>query len=163
MYQDNVFVKVSGDLFLREDVLSWLKILSQRKSVVVCVGGGTQINNAFRLKGFPVAKHGPLGRQTNCSEERVLAKSILEKNRGKMIQEFKKRKINSLVIIPVLKIGKVLCHVNGDTMILTSYIGFDELFVLTLEDRVFDKILQFKGLHKIKVVGFPELTSQHHP
>ncbi len=79
MSRKNCFIKISGDM-LSNDVLHWIKELSQKYFVVVCVGGGTQINEAFVVAGLPVREFGPLGRETESLEEKQLARDILEKN-----------------------------------------------------------------------------------
>ena len=70
MSRKNCFIKISGDM-LSDDVLHWIKELSQEYFVIVCVGGGTQINEAFTTAGLPVREFGPLGRETENLEEKV--------------------------------------------------------------------------------------------
>jgi hypothetical protein len=57
-------------------------------------------------------------------------------------------------------IGDVECHINGDTMLLTSYVGFDRLYAITTENRVELKKKMFDGLPKIQIIGFPEKHKQ---
>ncbi|MCX6721410.1 MAG: hypothetical protein NT026_02300 [Candidatus Staskawiczbacteria bacterium] len=155
MGRKNAFVKISGDLHQRSDVIEWIRRLSAEYFVVVLVGGGTQINEAFKKAGFPVRKHGPLGRETESLEESQLARDILERNQEIVQDLLAERGVMATVIIPVLDIGSVLCHINGDIFIQTAYLGFDKIFVLTYEDRVKDKKRMLKKYPKIQVMGFP--------
>jgi hypothetical protein len=166
MAKPNAFVKISGSLSKKKkEVIEWLKNISKQYFLVICPGGGEQINEAFKARGFKV-KFGPLGRITDSLEEKQLARNVLEKNRA-MIQDLvDEAGINARVIIPVDEIATVLCHVNGDVKLLAAYNGFDKLFILTEKDRVKKKKLWVKkvakvfeviekgGLDKIEVVGF---------
>lgn len=158
MSRKNCLVKFSGDVFLRDDVVDWLKTLTNKYFVVVCVGGGTQINDAFAKKGFPVGEFGPLGRGTKSFEERQLARDILEMNQCGLQDRFAELGVYPTVVIPVFYIGDVLCHVNGDQYVLTAYHGFHAIYVVTTNDRVSKKAEFFAPYEKIKVVGFPLVT-----
>jgi hypothetical protein len=149
----NCFVKVSGDMF-DDRVLNWIKRLGEEYFVVVCVGGGTQINEAFRQAGFPIRKFGPLGRPTDTLEEKQLARSVLEKNQLEVQERLAKLNAYVSVVIPVVEIGTVLCHVNGDQYLLTAYNGFDILYVVTTLDRLEKKKEQFAPYPKIQAIGF---------
>ena len=152
--KENVFVKISGDLIKRSDVLEWIRSLSIDHFVVVCSGGGTQINKAFEEKGI-LTVFGPLGREIERFEDRQLARELLERNQGEIQDLLWESNIPAAVVIPVLDIGSVLCHVNGDIFVLAAYLGFDRLYVLTLEERVAKKREEFKAYPKIEVIGFP--------
>ena len=149
----NCFVKVSGDMFDNR-VLNWIKELGEEYFVVVCVGGGTQINEAFRQAGFPIRKFGPLGRPTDSLEEKQLARSVLEKNQLEVQERLAGLKAFVSVVIPVVEIGTVICHVNGDQYLLTAYNGFDILYVVTTLDRLEKKKEQFAPYPKIQAIGF---------
>ena len=151
-----VFVKVSGDLFYRPDVIEWIRKLAAEYYVVILVGGGTQINEAFEEAGFEVGEHGPLGRETKNLEEKQLARDILEVNKDVLQDLLALRGISAYVEKPVWEVAGVLCHINADIFTLAVYHGFDKLFVLTLESRVQAKKLELERYPKIEVVGFPE-------
>lgn len=53
MARRKIFVKVSGDEYLNPAFRTWIKELSERSWVVICVGGGTQINEEFARADFP--------------------------------------------------------------------------------------------------------------
>ncbi len=154
MGRKNALVKVSGDLCEREDVLEWIRKISAEYFTVILVGGGTQINEAFRKAGFKVTKHGPLGRETESLKESQLARDVLEENQEKIQDLLATRGMMASVVIPVLEIGSVLCHINGDIYILTAYNGFDRIFVLTYENRIKEKKRAFRKYPKIAIVGF---------
>ena len=123
--------------------------------MVICVGGGLQINREFKRRGIP-RDFGPLGRRNKTFREKQLARNILEKNQIKVQDFLAKKGITAVVIIPVLDLGSVLCHVNGDTLVEVAYIGFDDLFVITTEVRKADKEKDFGNLRRVQVIGFPK-------
>ena len=153
MSRKNCLVKVSGDMF-NNDMLQWIKTLSQKYFVVVCVGGGTQINEAFAKANLPVGNFGPLGREANSFEERQLARDILEKNQAEIQDRLDEIGARVSVVLPVLDIGSVLCHVNGDQFVITAYHGFDVLYVVTTYQRANKKKEFFAPYPKVKVVEF---------
>lgn len=155
MARKTVLVKVSGDLCHREDVLKWIKARTEGYFVVICVGGGTQINQAFIEHGLTVDEHGPLGRATETFQEKQIARDILEVNQAKVQDLLSDKRISASVVIPVLDIGTVLCHVNGDIFVLAAYHGYDRIYVATLQDRANKKRQEFARYPKIEVVVFP--------
>lgn len=153
MSRQNCFVKISGDM-LNDDTIQLIETLSKEYFVVVCVGGGTQINNAFREAGHPVEKFGPLGRETKTLEQKQLARDVLEDNQAQIQDRLADRGVYASVVIPVIEVGTVLCHVNGDQYVLAAYHGFDKLCVVTEKSKVNEKKKFFSNFEKIKVVGF---------
>jgi acetylglutamate kinase len=149
----NLFVKVSGDLSLSPAFIEYLRTVTTSYFTVICVGGGTQINESLQQKGIVPGPHGPMGRELPTFELRQTARDVLEKNQSDLQDKLASLGINAVVIIPVLDLGSVLCHVNGDEMVKTAYIGFDQLVVVTTADRVAKKSEEFTGLSKIKVIG----------
>lgn len=154
MSRRNCLVKLSGDA-IQDNVLAWVGELARDRFVVVCAGGGTQINQAFVAAGFPTGAFGPLGRETKSFPERQLARDVLERNQAEIQDRLAAAKIHAVVVIPVLEIGTVLCHVNGDQFVLSAYLGFDEVFVVTAPKRVATKRELFAPYEKITVVSFP--------
>jgi len=165
MAKPNAFVKVSGNLIEKDEVLEWLKGVTREYYTVVCIGGGEQINEAFKQQGFNI-KFGPLGRITETLEQKQLARDVLENNQAVIQDLLDDKGISARVIIPVDDVATVLCHVNGDVKILSAYNTFDKLYVLTSKDRVekkriwleqiarcFESIEKGK-LDKIEVIGF---------
>ncbi len=151
--KQKAFFKVSGDLFISSGFLRILKKLSEDYDLTICVGGGRQINQIFQSKGLTLTKHGPLGRELKLLKDKILAKNILNKNKFILQKKLKEMKIHGEVIIPVIMIGSVLCHVNGDQFVRTAYIGFDKLFVITTPDRKKKKENEFKTLaSKVKIL-----------
>jgi len=165
MVKPNAFVKISGNLIEEEGVIEWLREVSRRYSLVILIGGGEQINAAFRKRGFNI-KFGPLGRVTESLEERQLARDVLEKNQALIQDMIDKEEISARVVIPVRDIATVLCHVNGDVEVMAAYNGFDRIFLLTLKDKAEKKrlwvekvaeifeVIEKGKLDKIEVIGF---------
>ena len=150
----SVFVKVSGDICDSPEFITWLRGVSANHFVVVCVGGGTQINEAMEKAGVPRTPHGPLGRELPTFELRQLARNVLEQNRDRLQDKLKEEEISAQVIVPALDVGTVLCHVNGDEFIRIAYLGFDQLYLITTVNRVETKTKEFAFLTKVKVLGF---------
>lgn len=174
MAKPNAAVKLSGNLIGREDVIAWIRELSQTYSVRICTGGGEQINAEFKQRGWPI-KFGPLGRITRNNEERQVARDVLENNAADVEDFLDKEDVNARVFIPVLdhEVGDVLSHVNGDVQVFALHNGYDKVFVVTLESRVEKKRRFFERmwalfveygadgidaseLSKIEVVGFSD-------
>ncbi len=156
MARKTALVKMTGDLAdLRPDVIEWIRALSQKYFVVICTGGGTRISELFNERGIPFT-FGPLGREIGSFEGRQLARDVLEINQAEIQDRLAVEGITATVIVPVLDVGSVLCHVNGDTFVLTAYLGYDAIYVLTLESRKERKKNDFEKYPKVEVVGFPD-------
>lgn len=154
MKKEVVFVKVSGDLFTSPDFISRLKVIEKNaQHLVICVGGGTQINKALQQAGFKIKKHGPLGRALVTNEERQIAKDVLNMNAAKLRDLISAFALSIEVIIPIFCIGSILCHVNGDEFVKTVYHGFDRIYIFTTKDRVTKKAREFNHLQKVKIIG----------
>lgn len=146
---------MSGDaLDITDKQIEWLKVLLVKSHVVIVVGGGTQINTIFKERGFPVKEFGPLGRDDLDFEQRQLARDILEKNQAELQDRLSGLDMHLTVEIPVVQVGSVLCHVNGDQYVKTAYNGFDKIYVVTTKDRIEKKKEEFTKYPKIEVVGF---------
>jgi len=154
MPRKTAFIKVSGDLYNSPRFIAALRALTRTFFVVICVGGGTQINRALRKAGIKPVKHGPLGRQAKSFRERQIARDVLEKNQARLQDALARKGILATVIIPVLDVGSVLCHVNGDQMVRTVYLGFDHIFIITTPKRRAKKAEEFKDLPKVRVLAF---------
>jgi len=155
----NAFIKISGDLFERPDVLEWIKKhIALKYYTVICVGGGTQINQAFKEKGYPLGKYSELGRSINMEDikQQRLAHNILLDNQSRLQDLIHEIGVLANVVIPFENIGGVECHKNGDIMVFDAYHGFHKLYVFTLEERVATKKKIFVKFDKIEIVGFPE-------
>lgn len=149
----NLFIKVSGDMCDQTNFFNYLKEMATKFFTVICVGGGTQINDALAERGIEAGPHGPMGRELPNFELRQLARDVLEKNQCRLQDKLAILGIRAVVIIPTLEIGSVLCHVNGDQMVRTAYIGFDKLVVITTTERVEKKSKEFSSLPKVEVIG----------
>jgi hypothetical protein len=154
--RETVLVKLTGDLAeLRPDVLDWLRPLAKEYFVVICTGGGTRISERCKIEGIPF-EFGPLGRELTTFPGKQMARDELENNQAEIQDKLALERIPATVIIPVLDIGSVLCHVNGDQFVKTAYLGFNKIYVLTLNSRLEKKKEELAALPKIEVVGFPD-------
>lgn len=154
MPRKNCLVKISGDMLSHGQARGLIKKLSRKHFVVVCVGGGTQISQAFKKAGLPSGKFGLLGRETETFKERKIARDVLEKNQTEIQDQLALIGIYVNVAIPVLDIGTVLCHINGDQFVLAAYQGFDIIYIITTKKRVAEKKKAFAAYKKIQVVGW---------
>lgn len=154
MSKKNCLIKLSGDV-IQGNLLAWIGGLARDRFVVVCAGGGTQINQAFAKAGFSVGVHGPLGRETKTLAERQLARDVLEQNQAEIQDRLAEAGIQATVVVPVLEIGTVLCHINGDQFVLSAYHGFDEIYVVTASERKAKKKKFFAPYEKVRVVSLP--------
>lgn len=149
----NAFVKVSGDEFLNPAFLKWVRKKSKKMYTVICVGGGTQINRAFARRGFPVKKRGPMGRETKTLKQRQLQRNVLEENQVKLQDWLASIGIFVAVEIPIVIIATVLCPNDGDQMVRTAYLGFDELYIVTTTiERAKNKANEFVHLPKVSIL-----------
>lgn len=153
MARKTALIKISGDLISRKEVIDKIREISKEYFTVITVGGGSQISEAFQNKGFPI-KFGPLGRETGSLEEKQLARDVLEKNQMEIQDFLAEEGITATAIIPFIDMASVLCPINGDIFVLAAYLGFDELYIFTLEEREEQKRKDFEKYQKIKVVGF---------
>jgi hypothetical protein len=145
-----VLIKISGDLNEDRTVLAFIAKKARNNFVVVICGGGTQINEEIEKGGFSI-HFGEHGRVTASLRERQIARDVLEDIQMKL----QNRLIGTGAYVekPVVEFGTVLCHINGDYAVEVAYLGFDEIFVFTLESRKKDKMKRFKDFPKIQVIG----------
>jgi hypothetical protein len=165
MAKPNGLSKIGGRLLKDPQVYKKLREDSRIYSMVVLPGGGGDINKAFRQRGWPI-KFGPLGRITETLEQRQVCRDILEVNQAIVQDQLDELGIEARVVIPVRYIGDVLCLENGDVTVISSYNGFDRIWVYTLQGIAEKKRLwlaqiakcfshiQEGELDKIEVVGF---------
>lgn len=153
MSRKTALIKISGDLVGNDKVIEKIRKIAIESFTVIILGGGTQISEAFEQRGFAV-DFGPLGRNTETLEQRQLARDVLERNQAETQDLLAEKGIVATVIIPVLDIGSVLCHVNGDVFLLSAYLGFDKLYVFTLKERMEAKRKEFEKYPKIEVIGY---------
>ncbi len=151
------FVKVSGDEFRNPGFHVWVAGLPKEDNITICVGGGTQINEEFARRGFPVRKHGPLGREAETPEQYQVATDVLTANATELsntlLLDFGVHARAIRTIMPILTIGGKSCHVNGDLMVCAAYLGYDKLFVITTKSRQKAKTMAFAHLPKVQVIA----------
>lgn len=158
MAERSFMIKTSGDLCRHPGFICMMEALHKdrrEKTITISVGGGKQINQAFRERGWPIEKHGPLGRELKSLEERQVAVEVLERNKKDLEKLLARRKIVATVIIPELRIGEKQCYLNGDTLVLATYLEYDELWVVTTHKRISAKQKMFGHLPKVKIMGLP--------
>jgi len=164
MPRKNALVKLSSDAYRLDVVHSWLDRESQRYFMVALIGGGTQINEALIVAGKPIGNFGPLGRELVGLPERQIARDRLEINEAEFQDLLATKEIHiGSVIKPVMDIGGVLCHQNGDLYVLNAYLSYDIIYVLTLDKRksekekYYERLGQALGgrLDKIHILGVP--------
>jgi len=146
----NVLIKASGDVTGNEEFIHFAAKKAKNNYVVVICGGGTQINAAFEKAGFKIIFDNH-GRVTETWEERKLARDILEIEEKKLQDKF----IGTGVTVkaPILDAGGVICPVNGDRQVKAYYLGFEEIYVFTLKERIENKKKFFDGFPKVEIIA----------
>ena len=147
------FVKVTGDRLNEPLFHDWLATLTKTHKVIVCVGGGTQINEEFDARGLPVKKHPLLGRDTDTEGLRV-AHTVLKNNKARLCAALRARGAKADILLPIVYMADELCHVDADLMVLNAYWGFETLYVVTTPERVAQKREQFSSLPKVHILSF---------
>ncbi|MCK4650402.1 hypothetical protein KAT36_04190 [Candidatus Pacearchaeota archaeon] len=146
----NILIKVSGDVIEKKEVLNFIRKKARENYVVVICGAGTKIGKVFDKKGCKI-KFNEHGRVTETFKERQIVRDVLEDEQRKLQDRLIGTGVS--VIIPIIKLGSVLCHINGDAYVKAGYLGFDEMYVFTLRDRIKGKEKIFNGFSKVKVIG----------
>lgn len=157
------FIKVSGDAVLKSnerllcEIIKWS--LTEGETVVMCIGGGTQITSTIRNYKF-----GKLGREIQGSIDQKIAEKILRQNAKYATKEmnlikrewFRQSRAsnNTTIISPIIKVGGIKCLINGDQLALASYHGFDKIFIITSDSRLNKKKRVFQPYGKIEVIPF---------
>ncbi len=134
----NAFVVISGSMIKDVNALDWIALLAEDYNVTVCVGGGQQINDSFRKNELPI-EFCPLGRICRTAGQKKMAAEILRQNRKEVKRQIKQRKAKTKLILPLLKIGKKICHVNTDVMALSAYVEYDRIFIITTRQKRWQK------------------------
>ena len=146
----NVLIKVSGDVINSDEFFDFAVDKAKKNYVVVICGAGTKIGKVLEERGYNT-RFNEHGRVTKTFEERKIARDVLEYEQRKLQDKFLGKGVD--VEIPVIKLGSILCHINGDSYVKASYLGFDEIYVFTLGDRVGKKKNIFNGYPKVKIIG----------
>jgi len=145
-----VLIKASGDILNNSKFVKFVKNKARNSQVVVICGGGTQISEALIKAGFKI-RYSHLGRVIKTEREEKIVKNVLEKEKRNLQNLINNKKVE--VIIPILKSGTVECHINADNLVKAYYLGFDNIYVFTLKDRVKTKKEVFKRYPKVKILG----------
>lgn len=151
MKAKNVLFKVSGDLVNNTRFQEFVIEKAKDNYVVVICGGGRQINKTLKKNGIKPYYNGNGARVTKSLKERDLQREVLWKVRDKLINVFIGKGV--WVVSPFIEVAAVECPINGDDMVIACYLGFDEVYVFTLNDRIMKKNQLFRKFKKIKVIG----------
>ncbi len=137
MAKQTALIKCSGSLLGNWEAFHFMHGKQAQYALRVVCGGGEQINNLFRERGWPI-HFGPMGRICEDFEQRLAAENILKFNAAELEDRLDDAQVNASVITPVFdkEVGGVTCHVNGDLLPLICYNGFDKIFVLTKQSEV---------------------------
>lgn len=146
----NVLIKASGDVIDRQEVFDFAREKARNNHTVLVCGAGTKIGEALTKKGY-VPRFNEHGRITETFEERKIARDVLEYEQRRQQDRF----IGTGVEVekPLMEVGSVLAPINGDTYVKAAYLGFDEIYIFTLKDRVSTKEDVFRGYDKTEIRG----------
>lgn len=145
-----ILIKVSGDLSNHKKFLRFARLKTSEGKVVVICGAGTKINKRFKKEGFDI-KFDRHGRVLQSLREHQIVKKVLIEEKQKLKERLRDEKIS--VKIPLINLDEIECHVNADKLVRTYYLGFDEIYVFTLKDRMNKKDEYFKNYEKVEVIG----------
>jgi len=145
----NVLIKASGDVFESKAFKYFVAQKATESFVVIVVGGGTEISKRLEAAGYTITFDDVHGRITKSWEERKIARDVLEENAKKLQDDLVGT--GAFVVPSIIDIAGVTCHINGDNYIKSAYLGFDELYVFTTENRLKAKSKIFRGYQKVKI------------
>ena len=127
-------VKISGDVTDKEDLYKELSFINKQYDLFVMCGAGTAITAKLRENKIPFKFEG--GERVIKSEKgRELAYDVLEEKRSFAEGELLKWGVMATVCSPVMKFGKKICHINGDSFVRMTHRNFDKVFIFTLKGR----------------------------
>ena len=144
-----ILIKVSGDVSRNREFLDFANKKSSKGKVVIICGAGTQINNVLSKKGFEI-RFGKHGRIIESLKEHKIIKKVLEDEKDKL-----KEKLNNEIYIkiPLIKVDSIECDINADKLVKTYYLGFDEIYIFTIKERIKSKENYFKEYPKVRIIG----------
>lgn len=144
----NILIKVSGDLVKRKKVIDFIKGKATKNFVVILTGGGSDISFLLKKAGIDF-KFTTAGRVIKNFHGRQLARDVLEKKQKMLQNKFIRLSIRAVAEIPVINLGGILCHLNGDNLAEACSVNFDETYVVTRKGR--NKKLNGHNLKIIKI------------
>lgn len=169
------FVKVSGRLAASLDAATWVAALAKDRLILpsptprpngllVVVGGGEKVNEALRAAGLPESVG---GRELERREQRMIAERELSETCGsfrRLVRDMIGSNLSGLQFRPPAIevdfpfVGNLEIPLSGDEMVRAVYGSFDDLFVLTAEDRHPRKEAFFAEFPRVTVLPFPLLA-----
>ena len=147
----NILIKVSGDVVASAEFFDFALRKADDNYVVIICGGGTKVSDALAAVGYPIRFDENHGRVTETLEERKIARDVLEREAQELEDRFVGKGV--VVLAPVLYAGSVLCPINADNLVKAYYLGFDEIYVFTRQDRLGAKQESFRSYTKVQVIG----------
>ena len=127
-----ILVKASSRLIRHPDLYPRLREQAEESPLRAVGGGGEQINEEFRKRGWPI-EFGTFGRICVEEEHKDEAALILKRNADILEDQFRRARLPVEVIVPVMSadMGRVTCHVNGDFYPIIGYNGYKRSLVFT--------------------------------
>lgn len=147
----NILIKASGDVVESRKFFDLVVEKARENYVVVICGGGTKISRALKKAGYAIRFDASGRRITETWEERMIMRDVLE-HKEKQLQDWFVGK-GVVVVSPILYAGSVLCPINGDDLVKAYELGFDEIYVLTIAERVEKKKIAFSDFPKVTIIG----------
>lgn len=147
----NILIKVSGDVASEQSFIDFATEKAKENYTVVICGAGTKISKELEDTGHDIKFDDNHGRITKTWGERQIVRRVLEEEERKLQNVFIGKGV--VVEAPMISVGRVLCPINGDNYVKASYLGFDEIYVFTLNNRAEAKKKIFQDFPKIEIVG----------
>lgn len=152
MKHTNILIKASGDVVENSEFHEMChKVASETsgKVVIIC-GSGKQINTALQKSGYKIKYCDTWERIIWSQEEDVIVRDTLQKT-ASTLQEILWGSDNIHVKGAWEEIGGVFCHINADTLIMTYYLWFDEIIILTFPWNKSSKEQKYKWYSKVQI------------
>ena len=152
--EKNILIKASGDVLENESFLDFCRNLSddtKNKIVIIC-WAWKQINSRLSKEGYDVGYCKNWERVICSRDSDKIVRQTLAQTKNLLESKFKDRE-NIHVKWAWNEIAWVYCHVNADTLVITYYLWFDEIYVFTYNWNEEKKRKFFEKYDRINIIG----------
>ncbi|PID52212.1 MAG: hypothetical protein CR972_02930 [Candidatus Moraniibacteriota bacterium] len=147
----NVLIKGSDDVTEQKEFREFVIKKAKTNYVVVICDSKKKINFTLEAAGFEI-QFDELGRRINTTlNERMIIRNILEHEEKILQDAFVGKGI--VVKAPILYAGSVLCPIDGNDLVKSYEVGFEEVFVFTTKEQATQQSYIFRKYPKIQVFG----------
>ena len=151
--QNNILIKASGDVVDNTKFQQFCKdqaTKTQGQIVIIC-GSGKQINSNLQKRWYSIHYNDTGERIISCDIQEQIVRDTLKATTGHVEQIFKWYS-NISVQWSWLEIAGVYCHINADTLVITYYLGFQDIYVFTFPWNKENKQKHFAKYPKVQII-----------